>query len=66
VSEPGHTFVRIGHENDAELASLSIVATAWGPSRRTGLVCLVGPTRMQYPRAMAMTSCVAEGLSEAL
>jgi heat-inducible transcriptional repressor len=66
MSEPGHTFVRIGHENDVELASLSIVATAWGQSRRTGLVCLIGPTRMQYPRAMAMTSCVAESLSEVL
>lgn len=66
VSEPGSTFVRIGHENDDELASLSIVATAYGPDSRTGLVCLIGPTRMHYPQAMATTSLIADSLSETL
>jgi heat-inducible transcriptional repressor len=67
LAEPGETVVRIGHENgDAGLTAVSIVATAYGVEGGSGVVCLNGPTRMEYLRAIAMTSCVADGLSESL
>jgi heat-inducible transcriptional repressor len=67
LAEPGETVVRIGRENDdAGLASVSIVATAYDSSSGSGVVCLVGPTRMEYLRAIGMTVCVADGLAESL
>ncbi|MFA5845121.1 MAG: heat-inducible transcriptional repressor HrcA [Coriobacteriia bacterium] len=58
--------VRIGHENDiAELGRLSFVAAAYGGSDG-GVVGLIGPTRMEYARAMSAVRCVADGLSSAM
>lgn len=59
--------VRIGHENRrAELGNLSIVATNFGSANGEGVIGVIGPTRMDYPRAMAAVRVVADGLSEAL
>ena len=59
--------VRIGHENRrAELGNLSIVATNFGSANGQGVIGVIGPTRMDYPRAMAAVRVVADGLSEAL
>ncbi len=67
LAEPGQTVVRIGHENeDAALSGVSIVASAYDSAAGSGVVCLLGPTRMQYVRAIAMTACVAAELSETL
>ena len=67
LAEPGETVVRIGRENDdASLSAVSIVATAYDSDSGSGVVCLIGPTRMEYVRAIGMTSCVADGLSETL
>lgn len=61
------TVVRIGHENAISgLANASVVATAFGPSDGRGVVCLIGPTRMDYNRAIGVTRCVAEALSETI
>lgn len=59
--------VRIGSENRrAELGNVSIVATNYGSGNADGVIGVIGPTRMNYPRAMAAVRAVADGLSEAL
>lgn len=59
--------VRIGHENRrAELGGVSIVATHYGTSDSDGVVAVIGPTRMDYGRAIGAVRTVAEGLSDSL
>ena len=59
--------VRIGHENRrAELGNVSIVATNYGAGGADGIIGVIGPTRMDYQRAMAAVRMIADGLSEAL
>ncbi len=67
ISGPGGTVVSIGRENAREeLAGASVVATDYGDRDASGFVALIGPTRMDYGRAMAVTSCVAGELDDAL
>jgi heat-inducible transcriptional repressor len=66
LSDPG-VIVRIGHENRRiELGSVSIVATSYDSGTSDGVVGIIGPTRMNYQRAIAAVQTVAEGLSDAL
>lgn len=63
----GSAVVRIGRENTIEgLSNASIVAASFGPSDSRGVVCLIGPTRMDYTRAIGVTQCVADALSDTL
>lgn len=67
LARDGDTVVRIGHENSLDgLAASSVVATGFGPAGGEGVVCLIGPTRMEYRRAIGITRCVAEELSSTL
>jgi heat-inducible transcriptional repressor len=59
--------VKIGHENRrVELGSVSIVATNYGNGSNDGVIGVIGPTRMDYQRAIAAVRAVADGLTEAL
>ena len=59
--------VRIGRENRrTALDNVSIVATNYDSANGAGVVGVIGPTRMDYPRAMAAVRVVADGLTEAL
>ena len=59
--------VRIGSENRrAELGNVSIVATHYGGSSADGVVGVIGPTRMDYTKAITAVRAVADGLNEAL
>lgn len=59
--------VRIGHENPVEaLEHASFVAARYGHGDTGGVVGVIGPTRMDYRRAMAAVRTVSEALSEAL
>lgn len=59
--------VRIGSENrKAEFGNVSIVATHYGTSSTDGVVGVIGPTRMDYTKAIAAVRAVADGLNEAL
>lgn len=59
--------VRIGHENHrAELGEMSIVATNYGAGGVDGVIGVIGPTRMNYERAMAAVRAVSDDLTEAL
>ena len=58
-------YLRIGHENEApELQSLSVVATHYGlAGRPLGAVSVVGPVRMDYPKAIVSVRAAAAELS---
>ena len=58
-------FVRVGSEfADPELASISLVAAPYGLRHRNlGTVSLVGPTRMDYVRAIGVVRSAAHELS---
>jgi heat-inducible transcriptional repressor len=59
--------VRIGHENRrAELGNVSIVATNYGAGNADGVIGVIGPTRMNYQRAMAAVRSVSDDLTDAL
>lgn len=59
--------IRIGHENAREeFGGVSIIATNYGSGSVDGVVGIIGPTRMDYERAISAVKTVADGLSEAL
>lgn len=59
--------VSIGHENRrAEFGRVSIVATDYAAGSSEGIVSVIGPTRMDYQKAIAAVRAVAAGLEEAL
>ncbi len=61
------TVVRIGRENSIEgLSHASIVATSFGPADSQGVVALIGPTRMDYGRAIDVTRAAADSLSDSI
>ena len=64
LEEPS-VYLRIGHENPRpELRSLSLVAANYGlPARNLGAVSVVGPVRMDYPRAIQAVRQAASELS---
>jgi heat-inducible transcriptional repressor len=64
LGEP-RVFLRIGQENErAELKSLSIVASGYGPpARRLGAVSVIGPVRMDYGQAITSVRAAANELS---
>lgn len=62
------TGVSIGEENPYEgVRDCSVVSATYGGGGRTvGAVGVIGPTRMEYTRAIAMVQFVADMLSELL
>jgi heat-inducible transcriptional repressor len=62
----GDVMVRIGSENPIGLDRMSVVTAAYDAGGAGGIVGVIGPTRMDYPRAVSAVRTVAEGLSEAL
>lgn len=63
----GRVAVRIGTENDLpELRALSVVAADYGtPTRRLGIVGLIGPRAMDYRLAVRVVGAAAHTLSSA-
>ncbi|MFC0434466.1 heat-inducible transcriptional repressor HrcA [Kutzneria buriramensis] len=68
VSDPGTVTVRIGNENEAEdLRSTSVVSIGYGgKGTLLGGMGVVGPTRMDYPGAMAAVHAVANYVGDIL
>ncbi|MCL4078988.1 heat-inducible transcriptional repressor HrcA [Coriobacteriia bacterium Es71-Z0120] len=59
--------VRIGHENPIEaLGSVSVVLSPYGRRGAMGIVGVIGPTRMDYPRAIGTVRTVADTLTDIL
>ena len=60
----GNTYVRIGSGNeDDEMASYSIVVSPYRMGDTVGTLGLMGPTRMDYPRAVALVQTMADVLN---
>jgi len=60
-------WVSIGHENQREeLGHTSVVAVRFGSRESDGVIGVLGPTRMDYHRAIEAVRAVADGLSDAL
>lgn len=66
VMSPGEVAVRIGSENPVGLDRLSVVTARYDAGGFGGVVGVIGPTRMDYPRAVSAVRAVADGLTEAL
>ena len=64
LEEP-RVYLRIGAENETpELRSVSVVAANYGlPQRNLGAVSVLGPVRMDYPKAIASVRQAAAELS---
>ena len=64
LEEP-RVYLRIGEENETpELRSVSVVAANYGiPQRNLGAVSVIGPVRMDYPRAIMAVRQAAFELS---
>lgn len=63
--EAPDVVVRIGRENPTEgLQHVSLVAGNYRAGGAEGIVGLIGPTRMDYERAMSAVRHVADGLTE--
>lgn len=59
--------VRIGHENPRdEFGQVSVVAANYGGSDSEGIVGVIGPTRMDYPRAISAVRVVSDELTDVL
>lgn len=57
--------VRIGSENETEqLAGVSVVACRYGIGADGGIVAVIGPTRMDYTRALAAVRIASKTLGE--
>lgn len=53
VAASEEPVVRIGHENDSEaLSSVSLIANRFGEAEHSGLILIVGPTRMDYSQVL--------------
>jgi heat-inducible transcriptional repressor len=68
ASEPASVTVRIGSENPVEgLRGTSVVTTGYGSgSQHLARLGVLGPTRMDYPGAMAAVRAVARYVSQIL
>lgn len=67
VMSTREVMVRIGHENRLDaLERVSFVAGRYGDGDSGGIVGVIGPTRMDYPRAVASVRVVADTLSDIL
>lgn len=60
--------VRIGRENTLRAMAEASVVVAWygARARPVGAIAVVGPTRMEYPRAISSTRAVSGHLSDLL
>lgn len=58
-------IVRIGHENAEEsLENISVVATRFDSGEEAGVIAVIGPTRMDYGRALCSVQAVRHALGE--
>lgn len=60
-------IVSIGSENELNLGGLSLVASGYEINGKSvGALGVIGPTRMDYPRAISTVKCIARNLGAAL
>lgn len=66
IDGPGLTVVIGAEHPDPSLRSFSLVASTFADASGIGTIGVIGPTRMRYPRAIAVVEGAAEAVSRVL
>lgn len=66
IDGPGLTVVIGAEHSDPELRPFSLIASTYFDGRGTGLVGVIGPTRMRYPRALDVVENAAMAVGRVL
>jgi heat-inducible transcriptional repressor len=66
IDGPGLTVVIGAEHTDPSLRSFSLVASTYDDGVATGTIGVIGPTRMRYPRAIAVVESAAHAVSRML
>jgi heat-inducible transcriptional repressor len=66
IDGPGLTVVIGAEHPDPSLRSLSLVASTYDDGTGIGTIGVIGPTRMRYPRAIAVVEGAAQAISRML
>jgi heat-inducible transcriptional repressor len=66
IDGPGLTIVIGAEHPDPNLRSFSLIASTFDDGTGTGMVGVIGPTRMRYPRAIAVVDAAAQAVSRVL
>ena len=66
IDGPGLTIVIGAEHPDPSLRSLSLVASTYEDGAGTGTIGVIGPTRMRYPRTIAVVESAAQAVSRML
>jgi len=66
IDGPGLTVVIGTEHSDPELRPFSLIASTYFDGRSTGLVGVIGPTRMRYPRALDVVENAAKAVGRVL
>jgi heat-inducible transcriptional repressor len=66
IDGPGMTVVIGAEHNDPELRPFSLIASTYFDGRSTGLVGVLGPTRMRYSRAISAVDGAAQAIGRVL
>lgn len=66
IDGPGLTVVIGTEHNDPELRPFSLIASTYFDGRGTGLVGVIGPTRMRYSRAIDVVENAAKAVGKVL
>jgi heat-inducible transcriptional repressor len=66
IDGPGLTVVIGAEHPDPSLRSLSLVAATYDDGTGSGTIGVIGPTRMRYPRAIAVVESAAQAVSRML
>jgi heat-inducible transcriptional repressor len=66
IDGPGLTVVIGAEHSDPELRPFSLIASTYFDGRSTGLVGVIGPTRMRYSRAIDVVETAAKAVGKVL
>jgi len=66
IDGPGLTIVIGAEHPDPSLRSFSLIASTFEDGDGIGTVGVIGPTRMRYPRTIAVVDATAEAMSRVL
>jgi heat-inducible transcriptional repressor len=66
IDGPGLTIVIGAEHQDPTLRPLSLIASTYNDGTGTGTIGVIGPTRMRYPRAIAVVDGAAQAVSRLL
>ena len=66
IDGPGLTVVIGAEHSDPEMRPFSLIASTYFDGRSTGMVGVIGPTRMRYPRAIDVVENAAKAMGKVL